>query len=319
MQRERGPSTLPASLVSEIVFLVNPASAGGSTAKRWPEIAREAASAGLVGDALFSEHPGHLVELAAGAVRAGARRLVLVGGDGSINEVVNGLGKHAGEVELALIPRGTGSDFVHEHGIPHSVSAAVKIAVEGDLRTVDLGRATFHAWDGSKASQYFVNAAGAGISGAIARRVNDGTKALGSRGSYAWAVAVVFARWRNCNVRVRVDEEEREGKMHEVVVAIGRYLAGGMKLCPEAIPDDGLFDVLILGDLSKADLAANLHKTYRGTHLSHPKVELLRGKSVSVEADDQLPVQLDGEQPGTTPVQFELIPSALRLRVPARS
>ena len=137
------------------------------------------------------------------------------------------------------------------------------------------------------------------------------------RGSWRiWAVVAVFSRWRNCTVRVRVDEVEREGKMHEVLVAIGRYQAGGMKLCPEAIPDDGLFDVLILGDLSKADLAANLHKTYRGTHLSHPKVDLLRGHSVSVEADEPLPLQLDGEQPGTTPVQFELIPGALRLRVP---
>jgi diacylglycerol kinase (ATP) len=303
--------------MSEIVFLVNPASAGGSTSKRWPEIAHEAASAGLVGDAVFSEHPGHLGELASAAVRAGARQLVLVGGDGSLNEVVNGLGKLAGKVELALIPRGTGSDFVREHGIPHSVGEAARVALEGELRPVDLGKATFHAWDGSRASQYFANAAGAGISGAIARRVNDGTKALGSRGSYAWAVVAVFSRWRNCTVRLRVDEEEREGKMHEVVAAIGRYQAGGMKLCPEAIPDDGLFDVLILGDLSKANLAANLHKTYRGTHLSHPKVELLRGRSVSVEADEPLPIQLDGEQPGTTPVQFELIPGALRLRVPA--
>jgi YegS/Rv2252/BmrU family lipid kinase len=304
--------------MSDVVFLVNPASAGGSTAKHWPEIAHEAASAGLVGDALFSEHPGHLGELAASAVHGGARQLVLVGGDGSLNELVNGLGKHADKVELAIIPRGTGSDFAHEHGIPHSLSAAVKVALEGDVRTVDLGKATFHAWDGSKANQYFANAAGAGISGAIARRVNDGTKALGSKGSYAWAVVAVFSRWRNCNVRVRVDEVEREGKMHEVLAAIGRYEAGGMKLCPEAIPDDGLFDVLILGDLSKADLAANLHKTYRGTHLSHPKVEILRGSSVSVEADEPLPLQLDGEQPGTTPVQFELIPGALRLRVPAR-
>ncbi|MGD0167553.1 MAG: diacylglycerol kinase family protein [Gaiellaceae bacterium] len=304
--------------MSETVFLVNPASGGGSTARRWPEIAHQAASAGLFGDAFFSDHPGHLSELAAAAVKAHARRIVLVGGDGSLNEVVNGLAKHADKVELALIPRGTGSDFVRAHGIPRSVSEAVQVALEGDVRAVDLGRAVFHAWDGSKKTQYFANSAGAGISGAIARRVNEGRKALGARGSYAAAVVAVFARWRNCNVRVRVNEQEREGKMHEVLAAIGRYQAGGMKLCPDAIPDDGLFDVLILGDLSKADLAANLHKTYRGTHLSHPKVELLRGTSVSIEAAEPLPIQLDGEQPGTTPVLFELIPGALRLRVPAR-
>ena len=173
-----------------------------------------------------------------------------------MNEIVNGLGKQLSKVELALIPRGTGSDLVREHAIPHSVTDAVRVALEGELRPLDLGKATFHAWDGKQAQQYFANAAGAGISGAIARRVNDGTKGLGARGSYAWAVLAVFPRWRNCNVRLRVDSEQREGKMHEVIAAIGRYQAGGMKLCPDAIPDDGLFDVLILGDLSKADLAA---------------------------------------------------------------
>ncbi len=304
--------------MSETVFLVNPASAGGSTAKRWPEIAHEAAEAGLVGDALISEHPGHLGELARDAVKAGAHKLVLVGGDGSLNEIVNGLGKQLSKVELALIPQGTGSDFVREHAIPHSVSEAARVALEGELRPLDIGKASFHAWDGKQARQYFANAAGAGISGAIARRVDDGPKRLGPRGSYAWAVVSVFPRWRNCVVRLRVDDQQREGKMHEVIAAIGRYQAGGMKLCPDAVPDDGLFDVLILGDLSKADLVRNLHKTYRGTHLSHPKVDVLRGKLVSIETEEPMPIQLDGEQPGTTPVEFELIPGALRLRVPPR-
>ena len=116
--------------MSETVFLVNPASAGGSTARRWSEIAHQAAEAGLVGDAFFSEHPGHLGELARYAVKAGAHRLVLVGGDGSLNEIVNGLCKHLSKVELALIPRGTGSDFVREHGIPHTVEEAVHVALE---------------------------------------------------------------------------------------------------------------------------------------------------------------------------------------------
>jgi diacylglycerol kinase family enzyme len=104
--------------------------------------------------------------------------------------------------------------------------------------------------------------------------------------------------------------------MHEVVVANGRYLAGGMEMCPGASPDDGLFDVLLIGDVTKADLVRTLPKIYRGTHLPHPKAELLRGKTVTVESDEALPIQLDGEQPGTTPVRFEVVPRALRLRVP---
>jgi diacylglycerol kinase family enzyme len=105
--------------------------------------------------------------------------------------------------------------------------------------------------------------------------------------------------------------------MHDVIVANGRYLAGGMKICPEAEPDDGIFDVLLIGDLTKRDLLLTLPKTYRGTHLPHPKAELLRGSTVEIDAEEPLPVELDGEQPGTTPVQFELVPQALRLRVPS--
>jgi diacylglycerol kinase family enzyme len=104
--------------------------------------------------------------------------------------------------------------------------------------------------------------------------------------------------------------------MHEVIVANGRYLGGGMMMCPEASPDDGLFDVLLIGDVTKRDLVQTMPKIYRGTHLPHPKAELLRGATVSVDSGEPLPIQLDGEQPGTTPVRFEVVPKALRLRVP---
>ena len=104
--------------------------------------------------------------------------------------------------------------------------------------------------------------------------------------------------------------------MHDVVVANGRYFGGGMMICPRAEPDDGLFDVLLIGDLTKRDLLVTLPKTYRGRHLPHPKAELLRGTVVTVDAPEPLPVELDGEQPGTTPARFEIVPQALRLRVP---
>jgi diacylglycerol kinase (ATP) len=296
--------------------LVNPASANGSTGRRWPEIAREAAAHGLLGDALFSQRPGQLTDLAADAVREGARLLVVVGGDGSVNEVANGI---AGlpDVELAVIARGTGWDFVRTYDIPRKVEAAVDVALNGRTREIDLGRARFRRWDGSEAESMFANIASAGMSGAIALRANETTKALGGKVSYAWATFAVFARWKTSEVRVTVGDETREGRMHDVVVANGRYFGGGMMMCPEAEPDDGLFDVLLIGDLTKRDLIVTLPKTYKGKHLPHPKAELLRGATVVVEAPEPLPIELDGEQPGTTPVRFDVVPKALRLRVPA--
>jgi diacylglycerol kinase (ATP) len=154
------------------------------------------------------------------------------------------------------------------------------------------------------------------MSGAIARRANETSKAMGAKASYLWAIVAVFSRWESDEVRVIVDDEERSGRMHDVVVANGRYLAGGIKICPDAVPDDGLFDVLLIGDLAKRDLMVTLPKAYAGRHLPHPKAELLRGRLVSVDADEPLPIQIDGEQPGTTPVRFELVPEAIRLRVP---
>jgi diacylglycerol kinase family enzyme len=116
---------------------------------------------------------------------------------------------------------------------------------------------------------------------------------------------------------VTVGEETRRGTMIDVLVSNGRYVAGGMMMCPEAEPDDGVFDVLLIGDVTKRDLLFVLPKTYRGKHLPHPRLEVLRGSTVSIEAPEPLPIELDGEQPGTTPARFEIVPRALRVRVPA--
>jgi len=274
-----------------------------------------AATRGLEGDALFSTKPGELGTLARRSVLEGADLLVVVGGDGSVNEVANGLAGVDG-AEIAVIARGTGWDFVRTYGIPHDVEGAIDVALHGATRTVDLGRVTYRAWEGHDAEAYFANVASAGMSGAIAQRANETTKALGGKASYALATFVVFARWHTSDIRVSVDSEIRGGRMHDVVVANGKFFGGGMKICPDAEPDDGLFDVLMLGDLSKRDLVANMPKLYRGTHLPHPKAELLRGASVTVDSEQPLPIELDGEQPGTTPVRFEVVPRALRLRVP---
>jgi diacylglycerol kinase (ATP) len=301
---------------AKAVFLVNPASDNGSTGRRWPEIARRASALGLTGDALFSEQPEHLRELARQAAEEGATMVVAVGGDGTVNEVATGI-VGMGGVELAVIPRGTGVDFVRTYGIPTKLDGAVEVVLQGRTREIDAGRVGYRAWSGDAGEAWFVNAAGVGMSGAIAKRTNESTKAFGGKLSYLWSTLAVFARWRNTEVRIAVDGQTRSGRMNEVVVANGRYLGGGMMLCPEASPDDGLFDVLLIGDITKRDLVQTLPKIYRGSHLPHPKAELLRGTVVSVDSDERLPVQLDGEQPGTTPVRFELVPRALRLRVPA--
>lgn len=219
-------------------------------------------------------------------------------------------------VELAVIARGTGWDFARSLGLPHKVDDAVAVALSGRTRAIDLGRVGYQPWAGGEAQAWFANVASAGMSGAIAQRANDTSKAFGGKVSYVWATFAVFARWSNTEVTVTVDGERRTARMHDVVVANGPYFGGGMKICPDADPSDGVLDVLLIGDLTKRDLLVTLPKTFRGKHLPHPKAELLRGTTVTVDAPEPLPIQLDGEQPGTTPARFDLVPDAVRVRVP---
>lgn len=305
--------------MADVVFVVNPASANGSTRKRWPEIAHRAAELGLAGESLLSERRGHAAELARRAAEEGAGLVVAVGGDGTVNEVVNGLLAVEGErrPQLAVIPRGTGTDFVRHFRIPTKLEEAVGVALTGAVRPVDAGRVSYRSWDGEDASSYFANAASAGMSGAVAQRANSSSKALGGKASFLYATLAVFARWHPSEMEVEVDGERRAGLMYDAIVANCRYLGGGMAMTPEAEPDDGLLDVLLIGDITRRDLALTLPKVYRGTHLPHPKAEALRGRRVAVRSKTPLPVELDGEQPGTTPATFEAVPGALRLRVPA--
>jgi YegS/Rv2252/BmrU family lipid kinase len=300
------------------VFLVNPASANGSTGRRWPELARRAAALGLVGETLLSERPGHLAELAAEAAAAGATAIVVVGGDGTVHEVVDGLARAGASdrVELGLIPFGTGRDFARSLRIPRRLDDALEVVRGGRVRRVDIGRATYASGNG-EAVAHFANFAGAGISGAIADRANRTTKAFGGRLSFIWATLAVFTRWQPTEMTVEIDGERRQVLLLEALAMNGDYTAGGMWVAPEASLEDGTFDVVLIGDFSKAEFTTTFPKIYRGTHVSHAKVEIVRARELRVDAPSPLPIVLDGEQPGTTPVRFELLPGALRVRVPA--
>jgi diacylglycerol kinase (ATP) len=295
----------------EAVFLVNPASANGSTARRWPALRRRAAELGLHGDELLSEGPGQLTELARGVAGDG-RLVVVVGGDGTVNEVVNGLARTG--AELAVLPNGTGQDFGRSHGIPTSFEGAVGVALRGTTRTVDLGRALFRGPDGVETARFFANVGSIGMSGAVAKRADSMSKALGGRVTFYYALVREFLSWRNTEVTVGLDDGERRGRMHDVILANGRWHGGGMKLAPDARPDDGFFDVVLIGDINKLDFVTTSPRLYSGRYVHHPKVEVVRSARVTVDAPAALPIELDGEQSGTTPARFEIVRGALRVR-----
>jgi diacylglycerol kinase (ATP) len=259
-----------------------------------------------------------MIALAEEAVRGGTELVVVVGGDGAVNEATNGLLRAGGGASLAVLPVGTGMDFGRTYGIPPRFDAAVRVAVEGSTREIDVGRVSYRTWAGDGDERFFVNVSSAGMSGAVARRANGMSKALGGRTTFFYALVRVFFEWQNTHVTVELDGgARREGAMHDVVVANGVWHGGAMKLAPDARPDDGVFDVVLIGDVTKSDFVRTVPKIYRGTYLAHPKVEVLRTRTISVDAPEPLPIELDGEQVGTTPARWEVVPRALRVRVPA--
>jgi diacylglycerol kinase (ATP) len=244
-----------------------------------------------------------------------------VGGDGTVSETVNGFfagGEPvATSAQLAVVMRGSGCDFARTFRIPKRTDAALAVAATGESRTVDLGRVTYTGHGGGQETRIFCNISSAGLTGEVAERVNRSGKPMGATVAFAWGAIATFFGHRNIRFRVRIDERELDQISNNVIVGNCRYFAGGMKILPMAAPDDGMLDVLVWGDVGKLDLARNLHRLYRGTHVNHPKADFSRAVRVVVEPDSPVPIEADGEQPGVTPATFEVVPAAIRLRVPA--
>jgi diacylglycerol kinase (ATP) len=302
------------------VFVVNPASDGGRTGRKWPEMAASARRHGLEVVERLTESAGHATELAREAVTAGEELVVAVGGDGTVNEVVNGFFDETGTslggaAALGVIERGTGCDFVRTFGIPKKTDRAVATIAAGRRRRIDIGRATCTGESGPRV-RMFANIASCGMTGAVAERANATSKRLGGTPAFLWATVATFVGWRNVEFHVVADGVERTLVANNVVCANCRFFGGGMKIAPGAVPDDGLLDVVLIGDISKADFVLNLHRLYRGTLSRHPKVEELRARRVEITPVRTLPAEIDGEQPGTTPVTFEVVPGVLDLIVP---
>ena len=302
------------------VVVVNPQSQGGKTERRWPllrEIIHEAYGPFEV---RFTEGPGTATTLAREALRAGAELVVAMGGDGTINEVVNGFFDGTKPVAPAasfgVLPAGTGGDFVKTLGTAREIERAARELKDAQPRAIDVGRLTYVRSDGKEDVRHFVNIASFGISGVIDRYVNQSSKALGGTVSFALATLRAGLGWRNKSVQLILDGKMHEGLIYTVAVANGRYFGGGMKVAPEAALDDGLFDVVTLGDFNLVDLLVRGLDIYSGKHVKNPKVSVRRAKKVEARPLDGAEVLLDvdGEAPGRLPATFELLAGALRVR-----
>ena len=305
-------------------LVVNPRSANGQVQRRWDELAATVRSGFGEFEHAFTTARGDATKLARKALGEGYDMIVALGGDGTMNEVVNGFFEDGKAVNpdaiLGEIPMGTGGDFRKTAGIPKEAAAAAAALKGTATMRVDAGRLSLVDAAGRYAVRYFINIASFGIGGLVDSIVNSSSKALGGKASFFLATARAAVRYKNKLVRLSLDGgTPMERRIYNVAVANGRYFGGGMQVAPNALLDDGLFDVVSLGDFGVAEAALQVRHIYKGTHLGMPKVEHWRARHVEaepVDGADTVLLDVDGEQPGSLPSKFEMLPGAIKLKVP---
>lgn len=292
--------------------IVNPVAGAGKTAKLWPQIASFLDSLDICCDPVLTEYPGHAVSLAEEAIREGYKTLVSVGGDGTLNELVNGI-YHCGlpaDVCLGVICTGTGSDYIRTLRLPLDYHAAGRLLLSDKRQKVDLGTVRCKC-EGKVVKRAFINFAGVGFDAEIVRATTVKYKALGKVTAYLLALFSVLSTYRPRDVTITIDNEIKRKRVYTVMMSHGKYGGGGMYVNPGADPSDGLFDVLTVGALSKPDLLWSLPRLYKGTHSTHPKVSVVKASKVGIDSDTEIAVQVDGDLAGYTPAEFSVLPGAV--------
>ncbi len=305
--------------------VINPKSAGGKTGRDTEMIARKLADVTGPLTVALTGGPMDAARITSHALRDGFGRVVAVGGDGTINEVVNGFFSNGvainPEAEFALLNLGTGGDFRKTFDIDAGFEASLDRIAGGRVRQIDVGRLSFVTADGQSGTRHFANIASFGMSGHVVDRVNRSRlKRVMGGFIYTWASLTALFSYKAKPVRLKVDNLfDDVVTLSTCAVCNGQFFGGGMRVAPDASPDDGLLDVIIMQHAPKAGVLKSLKEIQTGTHVKNPNVKVFRAKTViatPVEATAGAPVHIeaDGESPGRLPAMFEVMPKALKFR-----
>ena len=302
--------------------MVNPASGAGRTGREWSAVESWLPSSGIPYESVFTTRPLEATEITQRNVLASRPVVVAVGGDGTLNEVVNGFFRNGAPIptttKLAMVPLGTGGDFRRTLRIPIDHRQAVDVVRSGLVRRLDAGAVTYTTEDGSTALRHFINIADAGFGGEVVHRVNRGSKRLGAF-TFVAGGALSLLTYGNKPMTMVIDGETHEiPKTQQVVVANCQYYGGGMHIAPSASPTDGVFDVVVIKDAGKMETLRGMNDIRNGKHLerSNPKMELMYGKRISLTSSARIRIDLDGEDPGYLPALFEIQPGAIEFITP---
>jgi len=263
------------------------------------------------GEIRISSKPGSAARFASAALRKGFDLVVAAGGDGTLNEVVNGVGENLGDARLGLIPLGTGNDFARTLGVPADIEAAIDLIVIGETREVDLVRVT------SDEVRYFVNVSAGGFSGLVNEKLTPEMKKTWGPLAYLRGAAAALSDLRAYRTTLALDNSESLTlDLYNVVVANGRYVAGGTLIAPEASIDDGLLDIVLIPQRPAPELALLAAQVTLGTHLTSDAIVFRRAAQLTVNSKPGMWFNVDGELVGNEPARFEILPRALRFIAP---
>jgi YegS/Rv2252/BmrU family lipid kinase len=303
--------------MGKTALIVNPNSSNGKTKKELPYIERYIK---FQYEIFLTENKKHAIYLTRDCLKNGFDRIIAVGGDGTFNEVVNGFFENNNLInknaKLGFIPSGTGSDFIKTLNIPKSYKDAIDIIEKNNYKKIDIGLVHFSI-NSKKSYRYFINIADVGIGGEVVDRVNKKTKILGGFISFLIATLETVLEYENKSVKVIIDNnKELELKINNIVVGNGKYFGGGMKILPYANPFDSYFDIAIIGNISKIEFFLNVPKVYFGKNIYDRNIFFEKAKNVKVFSNQEIKLDIDGEQEGFCPVEFELIPECIKVLVP---
>lgn len=311
----------------KIAAVINPHSAGGKTARQWPEIARALEKRLGPVSARFTDNKEHATDLARELLREGHDFIIAAGGDGTVNEVANGFLENDDPVRpeacLGILPLGTGGDFRRTLGIAVGIEAAIETLATGAPLLMDVGKISFSGHDGTPRSRYFTNVVSFGMGGEVATRSQNAARRLGGRAAFLWATFRTTLGYRGRRVRLTLDGVPQPSECFVTNVALGNgeFHGGGMHPCPQAVLNDGLLDVTVIDYLNLIEIARDIHILYSQDVYAyhHPKVHQIRAKTITAEASEPTHLEVDGEPLGILPLEASILPACLRVMVPAKS
>lgn len=308
---------------SKTTVIVNPQAQHGTVRKKWPKISSLLQSQWGHFETKMTKKQGDGTCLTQQAIAEGSDCIVAVGGDGTINEVVNGFFKNGNPTttaRLGIIPMGTGDDFRKTANIPSDIKQAAHIIQQGKTQPIDIGKLEFTSVCNQKKTTMFVNVASFGLSGLVVKCANKSSKRLGGKLTFFLATLRSGITYKNQHVQLTWDDGQQEDKLiHTVAVANGNFFGGGMNIAPDADVSDGLFDVVSLGNLSFLEFMSLIPLVYQGTHIQKQPITCKKTRSINVTSrtSEKILIEADGETIGKLPATFSMIPHAIQLCVPA--